>query len=333
MLKIPCCQRVILAPALLLSSCIDASSTNTDEHIHEYANGTMDYANPIDSQSNTGPYLSQCYRAIDLDWDDFRVETELEDCISTPLGHGWIEVEDELSGDIIHLAIPYSLDISSCYAFFIDGDELGHPIISFDVLLCVCCESDLLLDSTAPACGPGASAIKYPNPKHTSGQLVGARGTPVSGGTIWPESTPAETAARFCRDRGLCSSTSRNTSVRSSAYSYVHDHGTGLWGTTGNSGVTMLDKITCQGSPLGEYQLYANPTVSGVRVGRLSTSTISFDETAKQFCILNGHEPAYVWWDAAYPTGTAYSWWNGSDWGVTGNSSVHLFDYISCVSL
>lgn len=175
--------------------------------------------------------------------------------------------------------------------------------------------------------------LKYPSPR-VNGQLVGARGTPVSGGTIWSLSTPAETATRFCQDRGLPRHDTYQSSIRGSAYSYVNgQNGNGSWSVTGNSGVTMLDQINCRSSHNIVTTNYSTPKIFGQRVGRSTSSSISREETAKQFCIYNGHEPGYISWNITYPTGSTYTHWTGSSWSVTGNSSVELFTSINCADI
>ncbi|WP_223633722.1 hypothetical protein [Corallococcus sp. EGB] len=71
-------------------------------------------------------------------------------------------------------------------------------------------------------------------------------------GTIRPNqptgtfSGAADTARRFCQDRGHSGAQSYTTAIRGSAYTYiVGTNGVGAWNTTGNANVTMLETLTC----------------------------------------------------------------------------------------
>ncbi len=176
----------------------------------------------------------------------------------------------------------------------------------------------------------GSAYVTFASPS-VNGLLVGARGILVSSGTTWPDSTPAETALRFCRDQGYMEHWTFTSYVRSSAYSYVTEHGLGNWNATGNNGVTMLDEIRCRVRPL-TLRTYFHPKVNGYRVGRVTTSSVSRAETVNQFCIREGLSAVAYDYAVDPPIGTAYSYWTGSAWSTSGNNSVELFSQIRCVN-
>lgn len=67
-------------------------------------------------------------------------------------------------------------------------------------------------------------------------------------GTRYPTygSSPADTARRFCQDSEHFDAGDYTVSIRSAVYSYISGtSGLGSWSVTGNSGVTMLDSVTC----------------------------------------------------------------------------------------
>ena len=177
--------------------------------------------------------------------------------------------------------------------------------------------------------------IHYPNPT-VFGYPVGAYGILGPGIPLWQYSSDYLTARRFCRDQGLVDYTDIDTSIRSSGYAYVRgEGGEGPWSVTGNSDVTILDRISClEAADEVNEQLYSTPTVYGAHVGRLNTSSVSREETAKQFCIRQGHAPAYRSFSVGYPPGGTYSYWNGSSWGITGASSgVEWLTNLTCVDV
>ena len=169
-----------------------------------------------------------------------------------------------------------------------------------------------------------------------NGYLPGTKGIFGPGATIYNLSTPAETAERFCQDYGLFASISYLSDIRGSAYSYINgQNGQGNWSVTGNSGVTMLDEIKCfDTANVIVSQSYSNPTVNGYRVGRIYPASLEErKENAKQFCINKGHEAGYISYSLNYPTGTTYSYWTGSSWGISGSSSVELFSSVTCANI
>ena len=101
-------------------------------------------------------------------------------CSSTPSGHGWYEVTD--APYELHLAVPYSENMTNCYHPFYYGESGGKPVVPINLLTCIGCCSGSPLTSTPPACtalnsvslsGPSSTYLYHSHPftaNHSGGQ-------------------------------------------------------------------------------------------------------------------------------------------------------------------
>ncbi|HEX8433980.1 hypothetical protein [Archangium sp.] len=187
-----------------------------------------------------------------------------------------------------------------------------------------------LLSSLALLCvslgfSPSALAadVTYASPT-VNGYLVG---------TYYPKSgsSPADTARRFCQDRGHVGALNQVTTIRSSTYTFINGTGgIGNWSVTGNANVTMLDSITCSDTRF----TYSAPKVNGYLVGTLHpTSGSTAADTARRFCHDRNHVDVQ-----SYVTNirsSTYTFINGAggngNWSVTGNANVTMLDSITCI--
>ncbi|RKH46808.1 hypothetical protein D7Y23_23170 [Corallococcus sp. AB050B] len=162
-------------------------------------------------------------------------------------------------------------------------------------------------------------------------------------GTLQPSqpassfSSPADTARRFCQDRGHAGARRFTTAIRSSTYTYiVGTNGVGPWNTTGNANVTMLETITCFN---GTVLTYTTPTVNGFQVGTIQpnypTGNYSTPvDTARRFCRDLTHVDVSSFTTAI--RGSSYTYIVGANgvgnWNTTGNSNVTMLETITCLT-
>ncbi|TSC31496.1 hypothetical protein [Corallococcus sp. Z5C101001] len=161
-------------------------------------------------------------------------------------------------------------------------------------------------------------------------------------GTVQPNfptgnySTPTDTARRFCTDQGHSGARSFTTAIRGSAYTYIiGTGGVGVWNTTGNANVTMIESVTCFTS-MTEVT-YTAPTVDGYPVGTVQplypTGNLSTAaDTARRFCTDLGHAGALRFTSTVRES--AYSYVAGTGgvgpWSKSGNSNATMLESITC---
>jgi hypothetical protein len=176
-----------------------------------------------------------------------------------------------------------------------------------------------------PAVAADSNVQSYSNPT--------ARGYPI--GTTYPSSgsSPADTARRFCQDRGHQSAYSFNTAVRSATYTYLNDmNGMGGWAGPTTGSATMFDSVVCQGSGA----TFNYPTVNGLPVGTLhpAPGTSSPSDTARRYCLDRGHTNM-LGFVLGVRSG-AYSYLVGTggtgSWSQTASYNATYLDSITCTA-
>ncbi len=149
----------------------------------------------------------------------------------------------------------------------------------------------------------------------------------ITGGYNFSLHYAARTAKQFCAELGYGISEYGNFDYPAPAtYTYYNGNS---WSVSGHSGANLFSSISC-GIVDPAYTTYVNPTRTGIRLAAGYSFQLPWKtKTADQFCVEKGHVHA-TGTNMTYPTGSTYTYYNGSGWSISGRADVHLFTTITC---
>ena len=103
-----------------------------------------------------------------------------------------------------------------------------------------------------------------------------------------------------------------------------------LYGMAGACGLYNPGPYEGFSCPAPFRKSYSNPKRSNIRLaGGYNFQFPWAEDTSAQFCFEGGFDSASGY-QLAYPTGSTYTYYSGSSWGVSGRSDVHLFTSLTC---